>query len=205
VGATTQSPVGIQIGTGVKVGATYKIHEQGPTKTTQHPYDLAIEGRGFFPVMQPNGQVGYSRVGNFHLDSQRKMTLSNGSQLIPQFSIPSNAIEISVSPTGEVKALLHDHTEAQLGQIQLVSFANEQGLTAAGAGLYGPTSASGAPIQGVPGENGLGTIAQGALEASNVNVANSMVEMIAAQRAYEMGTKTMKVADEMLGATANIK
>lgn len=205
LGAATQSPVGIQVGMGVKVGATHKIFEQGPTKTTGHAYDLAIDGKGFFPVQMPNGEIGYSRAGAFHLDSQRRMLLTNGGQLMPQFNVPSNAINISVSNSGEVKATLHDQSESVLGQIQLVSFANEQGLVAGAAGLYKPSSASGAPIQGVPGENGLGTIQQGALEASNVNVANSMVEMITAQRAYEMGTKTMKVADEMLAATANIK
>ena len=205
LGAATQSPVGIQVGMGVKVGASHKLFEQGPLKITQHPYDLAISGRGFFPVMMPNGEVNYSRAGAFHLDAQRRMMLTNGSQLIPQFSIPSTAISIQVNNNGRVKALMADNTEAELGQIQLVTFANEQGLTAGGSGLYKPTPASGAPIQGIPGENGLGTIEQGALEASNVNVANSMVEMIAAQRAYEMGTRTMKVADEMLSATANIK
>jgi flagellar basal-body rod protein FlgG len=205
LGANTQSPVGIQVGMGVKVGATHKIHEQGPLKVTQHPYDLAIEGRGFFPVQMPNGEIAYSRAGAFHLDSQGRVMLTNGGQLLPQITIPPNAINVLVAPNGKAKATLHDQSEQELGQIQLVTFANEQGLTAGGAGVYRPTSASGAPIQGVPGENGIGTIQQGALEASNVNVANSMVEMITAQRAYEMGTRTMKVADEMLSATANIK
>jgi flagellar basal-body rod protein FlgG len=205
LGSTTQTPVGIQAGMGVKVGANYKIHEQGPLKVTQNQYDIAIEGKGFFPVQMPNGEVAYSRAGAFHLDSTGRLVLSNGAQLLPQIQVPGNAIGVSIAPNGLVRATLPSNGEAELGQIQLVSFVNEQGLTAGGAGTYKPTAASGAPVQGIPGENGLGALQQGALEGSNVNVANSMVEMITAQRAYEMGTKTMKVADEMLGATANIK
>jgi len=205
LGASSQSPVGIQIGMGVKVGATHKNFEQGPSKITNHPYDLMVSGKGFFPVQTPNGELLYSRTGAFHLDNQRKIVLSNGAQLLPQFTVPSNAIAFSVSPQGEVKVTLDDMSENVLGQIQLASFSNEQGLVAGGSGMYKPSPGSGQAILGVPGENGLGGVQQGALEASNVNIANSMVEMIAAQRSYEMGTKTMKVADEMMAATANIK
>jgi flagellar basal-body rod protein FlgG len=206
LGATSMSPVGIQTGLGVKIGTVHKNFEQGPARITNHPYDLMIEGRGFFPVKMPNtGEVVYSRAGNFHIDSQGKVQLANGAQLIPEITLPSNALNIRIAPNGEVKADLPNAGEATLGNIQLVDFQNEQGLDALGDGLYKANSASGGPLQGVPGENGMGNLMQGALEGSNVNVANSMVEMISTQRAYEMGTKTMGVADKMWESTINIK
>lgn len=205
VGTSSQSPVGIQTGLGVKVGASHKIFEQGPAKQTGNPLDMLIEGRGFIPVQKANGEVAYTRAAAFHRDAQGRMMLANGSQLVPNVVLPANAISIGISPNGEIKAQLPNADEAVLGQIQLATFVNEQGLAAQGDGLYRPTQASGAPIQGIPGEDGLGSIAQGMLEASNVNVATSMVEMIQTQRAYEMGTKLMGIADQMLNATVNIK
>jgi flagellar basal-body rod protein FlgG len=205
LGANSQSPVGVQTGMGVKVGASHKIFEQGPARMTYHPYDLLIEGRGFFPVQTPNGEIGYVRAGAFHVDAQGRVMTGNGSVLQPQITVPSNALEVKVSPQGEVKALLPNNGEAILGQIQLVVFPNEQGLGATGDGTYKPTLASGAPVQGIPGDNGIGMIQQGALEGSNVNVANSMVDMIGTQRAYEMGTKVMGAVDQMWGSTVNLK
>jgi flagellar basal-body rod protein FlgG len=205
LGEGSRAPAGIQVGMGVKVGAAHKIFEQGPARMTYHPYDLMIEGKGFIPVQKPNGEVSYTRTGAFHLNAQGKLTLTNGSSLIPEITIPSNAINVTISNSGEVKAALPNSGETILGQIQLITFQNEEGLTAEGEGLYRATLGSGAPTQGIPGENGVGTIQQGALEGSNVNVANSMVDMISTQRAYEMGTKVMGVADQMLSATANIK
>ncbi|OFZ52880.1 MAG: flagellar basal-body rod protein FlgG [Bdellovibrionales bacterium RIFOXYC1_FULL_54_43] len=205
LGAGTQSPVGIQNGLGVKVGTSHKIFEQGPAKMTYHPYDLMIEGRGFFPVQLPNGEIAYTRNGAFHIDAQGRLQTAQGAQLIPQTVLPSNALNVTVGGNGEVKAALPNQGEVIIAQIQLITFPNEQGLMAQGDGLYKATLASGAPVQGIPGENGLGSIQQGAVEGSNVNVANSMVDMIATQRAYEMGTKVMGVADQMWGATANIK
>lgn len=205
LGATSQSPVGIQRGTGVKVGAEHKIFEQGPARMTYHPYDLMIEGKGFFPVQMPNGEVAYTRKGAFKLDAQARLGLSNGAKLVPQITVPNNAINITFSANGEVKAILPNEGETVIGQLQLVNFQNEEGLSAQGDGVYKATLASGAPIQAIPGENGMGMIQQGAVEGSNVNVANSMVDMITTQRAYEMNTKVMGVADQMLGATVNIK
>lgn len=205
IGAGSQSPVGVQTGMGVKVGAAHKIFEQGPARMTYHPFDLMIEGRGFFPVQMQNGEIAYTRNGAFHVDSQGRLQLSNGAQLVPQVTIPSNALNIVITPSGEIKASLPDQGEAVIGQVQLITFANDQGLSAQGNSLYKATLASGTPQQGLPGENGLGLIQQGALEGSNVNVANSMVEMISTQRAYEMGTKVMGVADQMWNATVNIK
>ncbi|MDR3605884.1 MAG: flagellar basal-body rod protein FlgG [Oligoflexia bacterium] len=205
LGASTQTPVGIQTGMGVKVGASHKIFEQGPARMTYHDYDVMIEGRGFLPVQLQNGEVAYTRNGAFHLDGQGRLQLSNGAQLVPQITVPAEAQKISIGQNGLVKATMANMSEVTLGQIQLVSFVNEEGLTAVGESLYKASLGSGAPIQGIPGENGLGALQQGALEGSNVNVANSMVEMITTQRAYEMGTKVMGVADQMWGATVNIK
>lgn len=205
LGAGTQSPVGIQVGHGVKVGASHKVFEQGPSRTTGNQYDLLIEGRGFFPLQMPSGEVLYTRNGAFHLDAQGRLMTAAGGTLIPQITIPSNASSVTVSPTGEVVAALPNNGQATLGQIQLTSFVNEQGLSAVGGNLFRMTLGSGAPIQSVPGENGVGMIAQNALEGANVNVANSMVDMIATQRAYEMGTKVMGVADQMWSATINVK
>lgn len=205
LGANTQTPVGIQKGLGVKVGAQYKIFEQGPARMTYHTYDFMIEGRGFFPVQMPNGDVGYTRKGAFHMDAQGRVLLSNGALMLPQVTIPQNAINVVVSPGGEIKAQFATGAEAVLGQIQLVTFPNEAGLLAEGDGIFKPSLASGAPVQGLPGENGMGLVQQGALEGSNVNIANSMVDMISTQRAYEMNTKVMGVADKMLESTVNLK
>ena len=205
LGAGSVTPVGIQQGMGVRVGASHKIFEQGPARMTYHQMDMMVEGPGFFPVQTQGGQVVYTRTGAFHRDPSGKMVLGNGARIMPEITIPPNAVGITVSATGEVRASLPKGEESVIGQIQLVTFLNEEGLSAEGEGLFSATAASGAPLQGVPGENGLGTIQQGALEGSNVNVANSMVELIQTQRAYEMNTKVMSVADQMMGATANIK
>ena len=205
LGAASQTPVGVQRGMGVKVGGAHKIFEQGPAKMTNNQLDLMIEGQGLFPVQMPNGEVAYTRTGAFHRDSAGKIVLTNGARLLPEITIPANALGLGISAAGEVKAALPGGQDAVIGQLQLVTFINEEGLSAAGEGIFKATQASGAPLQGVPGENGLGVITQGALEGSNVNVANSMVELISTQRAYEMNTKVMSVADQMMGATTNIK
>ena len=203
-GASSVSPTGVQKGLGVKVGSSHKIFEQGAVKVTNNPYDLMIEGKGFLPVALPNsGEVVYTRAGMFKLDSQGRMSLSNGALLQPQITVPPNATNVVIDQNGEVKATTPDG-EQQLGQIQLINFVNPQGLMAAGNNFYKKTPASGEAQQVVPGEGGVGTIMQGALEASNVNVANSMIEMIGAQRGYEMNTRVMSVADKMLEATTNI-
>jgi flagellar basal-body rod protein FlgG len=205
LGANTQTPVGIQNGLGVRVGATYKIFEQGPARPTYHDYDVMIEGKGFFPMQMPNGEIAYTRNGNFHPDAQGRIMNSNGAQLVPPMTVPVTAIKLAIAPNGQVSVQMQNGSEAILGQVQLVTFPNEQGLTAMGNSLYRPSPGSGAPIQGLPGENGIGSLQQGMLEGSNVDVAKSMVDMITTQRAYEMGTKVMGVADQMWSATANIK
>jgi flagellar basal-body rod protein FlgG len=205
LGAASESPVGVQKGLGVKVGASHKIFEQGPVKVTNNPYDLAIEGsKGFFSCAMPNtGEIVYTRTGNFKLDSQGRLGLANGALLDPPITVPGNATAVVIGNNGEVKAVTAEG-EQGIGQIQLTSFVNNQGLKALGGNFYQRSPASGAPQQVVPGENGVGGLTQGALEASNVNVANSMIEMIQAQRGYEMNTRVMSVADKMLEATTNI-
>ncbi len=205
LGASTQTPVGIQTGLGVRVGTTHKLFEQGAAKNTGRLWDMMIEGKGFFPVTAPNGETLYSRAGNFHLDNQGRVVTSGGAMLVPQITQPAEATNIVISPGGEVRAQFANGSESVLGQIQLITFANEQGLSAAGTSLYRQSAASGAPVQVMPNENGAGAVLQGALESSNVDIAKSMVDMISTQRAYEMGTKVMGVADQMWSATANIK
>ncbi|MBU6152697.1 MAG: flagellar basal-body rod protein FlgG [Bdellovibrionales bacterium] len=203
-GASTVSPTGIQRGMGVKVGSNHKLFEQGSVKLTSNPYDLMIEGKGFLPVTLPNtGEVVFTRTGNFKLDAQGRISLSNGALLEPAIAVPSEATGVVITPNGEVKAVTAQG-EQNIGQIQLANFINPQGLMSIGNNFYKSTSASGQAQTLVPGEGGTGTLLQGALESSNVNVANSMIEMIGAQRAYEMNTRVMGVADKMLEATTNI-
>lgn len=204
LGGSAQTPVGIQKGLGVKVGASHKIFEPGAVKMTNNPLDLMIEGKGFIPVTQPNsGELTYTRTGNFKLDSQGRVSLSNGALLEPVIQVPTNATSVMVTPSGEVKVVLPEG-ETVIGQIQLVNFINPQGLKAMGGNFYQRSPASGQPQQSIPGENGTGQILQGALETSNVNVANSMIEMINTQKAFEMNTKMMSTADKMLEATTNL-
>jgi flagellar basal-body rod protein FlgG len=204
-GNTMTTPVGVQKGMGVKVGAAHKIFEQGSAKITNNPYDIMVEGKGFIPVTLPRtGEVVYTRAGNFKLDSQGRISLSSGALLEPAVTVPPTSTSVVISQSGEIKAYDQQGGETQIGQIQLVNFVNMQGLSSIGNNFFKPTQGSGQPLQGVPGENGMGTVLQGALETSNVNVANSMIDMIGAQRGYEMNTRVMSVADKMLEATTNI-
>lgn len=204
IGAGSQSPVGIQTGLGVKVGAAHKLFDPGPAKVTNNPLDVMITGKGFIPVSY-NGEELYTRNGAFHTDREGRIVTSGGARLVPDIVVPINSSNIMISPEGEVKALIQGQGEAVIGQLQVVMFQNEQGLNAIGNSLYRPSLSSGAAVKVVPGEGGSGKLEQGSLEGSNVNIANAMVDMIATQRAYEMGAKVMKVADQMMGDTANIK
>lgn len=205
LGAASNSPVGVQTGLGVKVGAAHKIFEQGSARPTARPMDMMINGKGFFSVQLPNGEVAYTRLGAFRVDGQGRVMTSTGALLIPQMTVPANSSGFRVAENGEVQVASAENELITIGNIQLVNFANDEGLMALGNSLYKATAGSGQPTQGIPGENGLGTLEQNVLEGSNVNVANSMVDMIQTQRAYEMNTKVMGVADQMLNATVNIK
>lgn len=205
-GANSQSPTGLQVGMGVKIVATQRMHSQGDMQQTGNPFDIAIEGNGFFPINLPSGEVGYTRDGAFKLDAEGKMVNSNGFPLASDISVPPNAETVSIAADGTVSASVPGEKEpVSLGKIELATFANPAGLMAKGKNLYSETAASGSPIQESPGQNGLGFLSQGALEGSNVKVVEEMIDLISGQRAYEVNARVVKAADEMLQQTANLR
>jgi flagellar basal-body rod protein FlgG len=204
VSADTTTPTGVQVGVGVKTASVHKEFAQGASKPTGNPMDLLVNGDGFFSVQKENGEIAYTRDGSFKIDAQGRMLTSSGHLLQPAITIPPNTAGVTISPTGSVVARDNEGKTNQIGQIELVNFINASGLSAMGGNLYQATDASGAPVQGTPGTNGLGMLEQGHLEASNVNVVNEMVNMIQAQRAYEMNSKVMSAADQMLQVSNNV-
>jgi flagellar basal-body rod protein FlgG len=200
--ATQQTTVasGLQIGLGTRPGNTEIMQTQGDLSSTGNPLDMAIQGTGFFQVLMPSGQIGYSRAGNFQTDQQGNLVTPNGNQVQPTINIPASATNIPVGSDGTVSVTLPGQTAAQqVGVIQLAMFANPGGLNSIGNNLYLATTASGNPIVGAPGSSeGLGTIQQGMIEQSNVNVVDEFVSMILAQRSYESNSRVIKAADEML-------
>lgn len=205
-GENSVTPTGVQIGLGVKTSSVQKDFEMGSAKMTNNPLDLAIEGDGFFPIQTPDGQIAYTRDGSFRKDPQGRITDKNGNLLMPEITIPQGTSSIEISPKGEVQVTQGNSTQAQtVGQIDLVGFINPAGLKAIGKNLYLPTSASGQPNQSSPGTGGLGAVAQGQLEASNVNIVESMVDMISAQRSYETNSKVIQAADQMLQSVNNLR
>lgn len=199
------SPGGTQVGLGTRTVAISKIHQQGEAQQTTNELDLAVEGSGFFQVTRPNGEVAYTRSGNFKLNNEGTITSAQGDPLEPEIQIPENALNITIGADGTVSVIIDGETEAQeLGTIQLARFINPDGLRATGHNLYVQTGASGDPITGVPGEEGFGEISQGFLELSNVNLVEEMVQMIVGQRAYEISSRVISTADQMLQATSQI-
>lgn len=195
----TQVPTGLLLGTGTRVVATEKLFTQGNLAQTDAPLDVAIQGRGFFEIQLPDGTTAYTRDGSFTLDSQGQLVNSNGYPLQPSISIPPNTLTITIGVDGVVSALSSGATApTQVGNIQLVDFVNETGLQARGENLYLETASSGSPTPGTPGQGGLGTIIQGALETSNVNVVEELVNMIETQRTYEVNSRAIETADSML-------
>lgn len=193
------SPSGLQYGTGVRTAATERVFLQGALAQTQNPLDVAISGNGFFQVTMPDGTTSYTRDGNFSRDAQGQMVTSSGFAVAPGISIPANATSIVISETGQVSVTVPNQVALnQVGEIQLVNFANPGGLSSIGNNLMVETAASGTPNQGAPGANGLGNLKQYYVEASNVNVAEELVGMIQAQRAYEINSRAIKASDEML-------
>lgn len=201
-GATTQQsdmPTGMMLGTGVRVAATEKNHAQGNMQQTGNALDIAVDGRGFFEIQMADGSLAYSRDGSFKLSAQGELVNSQGFLLQPAINIPQGAQSITIAADGTVTAKLADQTQPlELGRLTLTDFVNPSGLQARGGNLYVETAASGPPQQGTPGLNGLGSMVQGSLEASNVNIVEEMVAMIETQRAYEMNSKAVSAADEML-------
>ena len=199
-----QIPTGIQIGMGAMPVGVQKMFMQGDFKETKNELDIAIEGRGFFKVVS-NGEDRYTRAGNFKLDTDGYICTPNGDKLQPEMSVPSNTVSVSIDKTGTVTAFDPDGTGTALGQIEIYSFPNPAGLFSMGHNLYRPTDGSGDAISGTPGSDGMGTIAQGFLEMSNVDVVQEMVSMIMAQRAYEINSKAIQTADSMLQIANSLK
>jgi len=202
----TQVPAGIQIGEGTRVAAVKRLFMQGAIRQTENQLDLAIEGDGFFQVTQPNGEVAYTRAGALSLDSDGRLTTPDGFPIEPEITVPSDAISVAIGADGTVSVVQSGSTTStELGSISLVRFPNSSGLSGIGRNLFVPTDASGDPEEGTPGELGLGTIAQGFLESSNVNVAEELVGMIIAQRAYEINARVIQTADHMLEFSNNLR
>jgi len=195
----TQLPSGLQLGTGVRIVGTQKQFTGGSVQVTDQPLDMAINNRGFFQILMPSGDLAYTRNGEFHLNSEGQIVNSTGLLLQPNITVPDGVNSVTVSSDGIVTARSTlDGTTQQLGDIQLVDFINPAGLQALGGNLFVETASSGDPQTGTPGENGLGTLLQGALENSNVDIVEEMVNMITTQRAYEMNSKVVSTADQML-------
>ena len=195
----TQVPAGTMVGTGVRVVGTEKLFSQGELVQTNNPLDVAVQGRGMFQVTMPDGTVAYTRDGSFHLNSDGQIVTNSGYPLEPALTVPANAQSVTIGSDGTVSvALPGQAAPAQIGTVQTADFINPAGLEARGENLFVETASSGAPQTGTPGLNGLGTIAQGSLESSNVNVVEELVNMIETQRAYEMNSKAISATDQML-------
>lgn len=203
---TTEYNVGHQVGSGAKVSATRRIHTQGSVQMTNNPYDLMVNGEGFMGIVAPNGELKFTRDGSFNVDAQGTLVTRAGHKVFPGVNVPPNVMKINISENGIVEAWTRDSVEPMnLGQIPVFTFVNPTGLRGDGGNLLSATSGSGQAIQNVPGENGSGILMQGAIEASNVNIMNEMTDLIKAQRAYEMNSKVMGVADQMLQTVNNIR
>ena len=201
----TQLPTGLQLGTGVRPVAVEKIHTQGSLQQTGNAMDVAISGKGFLQILMPDGTTAYTRDGSFQVDSQGQMVTSSGYALQPAITIPSDATSVTIGKDGTVSVVQSGSTAStQVGTLQLAGFVNPAGLQSLGENLFQETAASGAPSANTPGTNGLGFLNQNYVETSNVNVVEEMVNMIQAQRAYEINSKAVTVSDQMLQKLAQL-
>jgi len=204
--AATRSPTGLQVGAGARIVATQKMMGEGELRQTDNPLDVAIEGRGFFAVTLPGGDTAYTRDGGFKLDAEGRMVTSDGYPLASDITIPPDVQTITIGADGTVSATVQGEPAAvEVGKIELTMFANPAGLESAGRNLFKETAASGTPTAASPGADGAGTLSQGTLELSNVKVVEEMIDLIAGQRAYEINSRVIKAADEMLAQTAMLK
>jgi len=200
----TQMPSGLMLGTGVRTVATEKLFTQGNVVDTGNPLDLALNGRGFFQVLMPDGAIAYTRDGSFQLDSDGNIVTAMGMPLQPGLTVPSETVSLTVGADGTISALVAGNSApTQIGTIQLADFINPTGLQARGENLFFETASSGPPQTGTPGQSGLGLLVQGSLESSNVNVVEELVNMIETQRAYEMNSKAIATTDQMLQFATN--
>lgn len=197
-------PTGIQVGMGVRPTTVHKLFSQGDYQNTENPLDLAIEGDGFFRI-DVNGVEAYTRAGAFKLNDEGTIVTANGHPLDPEFQVPEDTVNLVVTSDGNITALGRGGEELANAEIPIYAFTNPAGLKAAGRNLYYPTEASGDAVQGVPGEDQFGTITQGYLEMSNVEIVDEMVNMIVGQRAYEINSKAIQTSDAMLQTATNLK
>ncbi|MCL7929298.1 flagellar basal-body rod protein FlgG [Halomonas llamarensis] len=198
-------PSGMQVGTGVRSVATERLHTQGGLEQTENSRDLAINGKGFFQVLMPDGTTAYTRDGSFQLNENGQMVTANGYPLEPAVFIPENALSVNIGEDGIVSVREPGNpVDNEIGQVNLASFINPTGLESIGGNLYLETGSSGAPNQNIPGQNGIGSLFQGYVETSNVSVVEEMVSMIQTQRAYEINSKAITTSDEMLARLSQL-
>ncbi len=203
-GLNSVTPTGVQTGLGVRTAAIQKNFDIGSPVLTKNVLDIMIEGPGFFQILTPDGQIAYTRDGQFKKNAQGQVTDKNGNFLQPAMTIPPEASGLDILSNGEVRMYIGDQVQ-NAGQLDIANFVNPAGLKSIGKNLYLPTSASGQPVVGRPGLQGMGGLAQGQIEQSNVNIVDEMVNMISAQRAYETNSKAIQAADQMLQSVNNLK
>lgn len=202
----SMAPSGIEVGLGVRLAATHRIFQQGSLNQTGNNLDLAIQGEGFFQIVLPDGGTAYTRDGQLKISSDGTLTSSNGFPLYPQITLPEGAQDLTISADGMIAVRLPgDEISSEIGQIELARFINPSGLKAIGQGLFLVSDSSGLAMITLPGEEGSGTIAQGYIEASNVQIVDEMVNMISAQRAYEIVSKSISISDEMMQTASNLR
>lgn len=201
-----QVPTGLQIGSGVRVASVTKVFTEGALVNTQNPFDVAVEGDGFFQVTLPSGELRYTRDGALRVNAQGSLVTSDGFLITPQITIPQGVVSVSVGTDGTVTAINAGALNASvnLGQLTLVRFVNPAGLSAEGRNLFAETASSGAPVIATPGQNGVGFTRQGFLERANVDVVTELINLILAQRAYEFNTRAVRTADNMLASTTDL-
>jgi flagellar basal-body rod protein FlgG len=199
-------PIGTQIGSGTRLNGTTKVYSSGTLEITDRNLDVAIDGDGMFSVILPDGGTGYTRDGQFHINADGKLVTGQGNILVPEISVPNDLLEISIDPEGRVtgRTAGNPDVSTQFGQMQIHRFINPSGLLAVGANVLRQTEASGAPITSTPGQSGLGLIKQGFVEKSNVQIVNELVNLIVAQRAYEVNSRAIQASDQMLSTATNI-
>ncbi len=203
--ATTQNPTGVQIGSGVKLGGTVRDHAVGAPRPTQRELDVALDGPGFMAFQRPDGELGYSRDGSLRLGNGGRLENVDGFPLMPEIILPADTQGVQISPDGRVSVKLASNQVQELGQIQVVQFANPSGLQATGGNLYATSPSSGAAVPGNAGENGSGRFLQRFLEASNVQPVTEMTDLIRAQRVYELNSKAIGAVDQMMGTLGQIR
>ncbi len=205
-GLNAVSPTGVQTGLGVKTAAIQRDHQVGSAKLTDNPFDLSIQGKGFFQVLNEEGDLLYTRNGEFKRNFEGKLVDKNGNLLYPEIQLPKDTVDVKITSRGEVELIRDRLSKPEvIGQIELASFINPAGLKAMGKNNFTPTPASGSPQTGVPGKGHFGALSQGELEGSNVNIVEEMVNMITSQRTYETNSKAMQAADQMLQTINSIR